>query len=62
MIDLLFTKDYGLTLSVHYFVDKNAHRLSATTTTDGPRGTSHLRVFATGNCMLNKAQVFSAFL
>lgn len=42
---------------------KNVHRLSITT--DGPRGTSHLRVFATGNCMLcmlNKAQVFAAFL
>lgn len=62
MIDLLFTEDSGLALSVHcYFVDRNAHKLS-TTTTDGPKGTSHLRVFATGNSMLNKAQVFAAFL
>lgn len=63
MTDLLFTEDCGFAQSVHcYFVDKNAQRLSKTTTADGPRGTSHLRVFTTGDCMLNKAQVFSALL
>lgn len=55
---VLFTND-----RVHcYFAGKNiAHRLS-TAATDGPKGTSHLRVFATDNCALKKPQVSAAFI
>lgn len=41
---------------------KNAVYRLSTATTDGPKGTSHLRMFATDTFMLNKTQVIAAFM